>query len=298
MFTRSHSSSSSPAPPRAVSGRRALYKPLTEAGIRGRRALKRFLYAQLTLRAAILVALGREQPLMNFIVKAEPPSVYLVWRVKPDRVADLPAVLSLPPDMPPTPIRCLEDDEPEYLITCNYYEVGGIATGLRAEWSVFVADSEGIPRYLVFDARSSDISMDPVDVITPKSTVRHERTGPTITTQLGDDPEALRCTIDMPEGDLAPRVTPHAEWAAANDFIYWCNGICDRTWYDAGMHDPRKRRVPAGCYELTDDTPWAELLEPEPLHVLVFEDEISLVMAPWQNLDRIAPNDHTQTDTP
>ena len=284
MFTRSDPTTSSAT-------RRALYKPLTEAGIKGRRALKRFLYAQLTMRSAILVALGREQPLMNFIVKAEPPSVYIVWRVKPDRVADLPAALNLPPDMPPVPIRCLADDEPEYLITCNYYEVGGIATGLRAEWSVFVADAAGIPRYLVFDARSSDISMDPVDVITPKSTVRHERTGSTITTQVGDDPEALHCTIEMPEH--APRVTPHAEWAAANDFIYWCNGICDRTWYDAGMHDPRKRRVPEGSYEVSDNTAWAELLDPEPRHVLVFEDEISLVMAPWQNLDTITPNDHS-----
>ena len=134
--------------------------------------------------------------------------------------------------------------------------------------------------------------MDPVDVITPRSTVRHDRSGSTITTQVGDDPEALRCTIEMPEGDGAPRVSPHAEWAAANDFIYWCNGICDRTWYDAGMHDPRKRKVPAPNYEVRDNTPWAELLEDEPLHVLVFEDEINLVMAPWQNLDDIQPNDH------
>ena len=49
------------------------------------------------MRSAILVALGREQPLMNFIVKAEPPSVYIVWRVRADRVADLPEALSLPP---------------------------------------------------------------------------------------------------------------------------------------------------------------------------------------------------------
>jgi len=274
----------------------ALYKPLTEDGLRGRKAVKRFLYSGMAFREAILIALGRQQPLMEFIVKAEPPSVYVVWKVKADRVADLPDALSLPPDMPPTRIRCLDGDEPEYLITCNYYEVGGIATGLRAEWSVFVADSAGIPRYLVFDARTSELSMDPVDIITPKSTVQHARTGSQIVTQVGDDPEALRCTIEMPEGDdldrLAPRVSPHAEWAAANDFIYWCNGMCDRTWYDAGMHDPRKRRVEPECYELEDNTPWAELLEPEPVHVLVFEDEISLTMAPWENLDRLRPNDH------
>ena len=41
------------------------------------------------------------------------------------------------------------------------------------------------------------------------------------------------------------------------------------------MHDPRKRKVPADRFDLDDNTPWAELLEDEPLHVLVFEDEIS-----------------------
>jgi hypothetical protein len=276
-------------PARVREGTRALYKPLTERGLRGRRALKRLLYAQLTLRSAILVALGKEQPLMNFIVKAEPPSVYVVWRVRPEAVERLPDALSLPPDMPPTPIRCLADDEPEYLVTCNYYEVGGIARGLRAEWSVFVADAAGIPRYLVFDARSSELSMDPVDVITPKSTVEHARVGERIVTRIGDDPEALTCLIEMPGGDEAPLVRPHAEWAAANDYIYWCNGICDRTWYDAGMHDPRKRKVPAHCYEIEDHTPWAELLDPDPVHVLVFDHEISLAMAPWENLDRIGP---------
>lgn len=249
--------------------------------------MKRFLYAQLAIRNAIMVALGREQPIMHFTVKADPPSVYVVWRVRPEAVGRLPEALSLPAHLPPTPIRCLADDEPEYLITCNYYEVGGLARGLRAEWSVFVADDAGTPRYLVFDARSSEVSMDPVDIITRPSTVEHARIGDTITTRIGDDPEALRCTIELPEGDRAPRVIPHAEWVAANDYIYWCNGIRDRTWYDAGMHDPRERKLPPDAFTLRDETPWAELLEDEPTHVLVFEDAIELTMSPWENLDRL-----------
>ena len=86
----------------------------------------------------------------------------------------------------------------------NYYRVSGLARGLRAEWSIFVADEEGIPRYLVFDARSSETSMDPVDVKTSRSRVEHVRGGERIVTRIGDDAETFTCTITVPGDDAAP----------------------------------------------------------------------------------------------
>lgn len=234
-----------------------------------------------------MIALGREQPLLRFTVEADPPSVYVVYRARPDAVADLDRSLGLAAHLRPTPIRCLEHDERQHLVVLNVYRVSGLANGLRAEWSTFVADDAGVARYAVFDARSSQVSMDPVDVITRASTVEHARTGSTITTQVGDDPSAWRGTIEVPDGDGAPLVSPAPEWAGANDYIYWANGICDRTWYDSGMHDPRVRRVPVDSVTIDDRTRWAPLVEPEPLHVLVFEDRIELAITPWENLDRI-----------
>lgn len=268
---------------------RTVPRPLTERGLKGRRALKRFLYTQLALRQVVMIALGREQPLLNFTVEADPPSVYAVYRVRPERVDDLAGALGLPPELPPTPIRCLADDEPEYLVAANIYRVSGLATGMRIEWSAFVADEAGIPRYMVVDAMSSEFSMDPVDIITPRSVVEHSRTGNRITSFVDDGKGTWSLDVDLPEGDGAPRVSPAPEWATANDFIYWTNGICDRTWYDAGMHDPRKRRVPEGNYTTENRTHWAELLEDEPVHVLVFEDAIELTISPWENIDRIRP---------
>ena len=65
---------------------RPLTKPLTRAGLRGRKALKRFLYAQLAMRQAVMIAIGREQPLVPFTVEADPPSVYFVYRIRPEVV--------------------------------------------------------------------------------------------------------------------------------------------------------------------------------------------------------------------
>ena len=236
-----------------------------------------------------MIAIGREQPLVNFTVEADPPSVYFVFQIRAEIVEQLGDRLGLPPDLQPAPIRCLRDDEPAHLLVLNVYRVSGLANGLRAEWSVFVADASGAPRYLVFDARSSQTSMDPVDVITRASPVLHERRGSVIETRIGAGATAFVSTIEVPPGDAAPRVAPAPEWATANDFIYWGNGICDRTYYDAGMIDPKQRRVPTSACTIDDGTGWSELVEPEPVHVLVFEDAIDLVISPWENLDRLNP---------
>lgn len=267
----------------------ALSKPLTRRALRGRRILKRFLYSQLMMRQAFMIAIGKEQPIVNFTVEADPPSVYFVFRLRPEVVPELGQLLGLPPQFASAALRCVATDAPEHLLVLNVYRVSGLAKGLRAEWSVFVGDADGVPRYMVFDARSSLPSMDPIDVITRKSRVDHERKGSTITTQVGEGDHAFTATIEMPPGDEAPRVVTAADWSTANDYIYWGNGICDRTYYDAGMAAARVREVPAGAVTLHDGTPWASLVEPDLLHVLVFEDAIELAITPWENLGRLDP---------
>ncbi len=266
-----------------------LTRPLTRRGRRGRTILKRFLYTQLALRQAFMIAIGREQPLVNFTVEADPPSVYFVYRIRPEIIDQLDKRLGLPPHLHTVPIRCLRDEEPAHLLTLNVYRVSGLANGIRAEWSVFVGDESGVPRYMVFDARSSQASMDPVDIITRASAVVHERRGSVIETQVGTGPTSFISTITLPPGDEAPLVVPAPEWATANDFIYWGNGICDRTFYDAGMIDPKQRKMPPSAITIEDGTAWADLIEPEPVHVLVFEDAIELVISPWENLGRLKP---------
>ena len=178
----------------------------------------------------------------------------------------------------------LAGDQPRYLLAVNVYRVSGITSGRRAEWSVFVAEPDGTPRYLVIDARSSSRSMDPVGLLTEPSRVDHRRQGDRIATTVGPDGSAFRATIDLT--DATPAVN-HAEWVTANDRIYWGNGVCDRTFYDAGLAAPDVVAVPSEGIEVADDSPWAGLVESEPVTALVFGQAIEFVVSPWQNVDSL-----------
>ena len=264
----------------------ALVAPLTRRGRFGRKALKRFLYAQMALMQGFKIAIGREQPYVRFTVEADPPSIYFMFRIRPDQVDGLARRLGLPAGFDVTPIRCVVDDEPAHLLALNVYRVSGLANGLRAEWSVYVADATGAPRYMVIDARSSKGSMDPVDVITKASTVEHARVADTVTTRVGVPGSEFVATLTLPADD-GTIVAPAPEFVTANDYIYWGNGICDRTFYDKGLAFPNQRVLPGSAAVIADSTPWAALVEPEPVHVIVFRDAIEFVVSPWENIDRL-----------
>ncbi|MDX1378386.1 MAG: hypothetical protein R3307_06025, partial [Anaerolineales bacterium] len=220
----------------------ALTKQLTRFGRLGRSILKRFIYSQMAIRNGIMIAIGKEQPLVHFTVEKDPPSVYWVFRIKPTEIEDLAKKLEIPPRFSLCPIKCLATDEPQYLLTLNVYRVSGITNGTRAEWSICVRDGDdGTPRYMVVDARSSQSSMDPVNVITRASYVSHIRDGDTIHTQVGEGDLAFSCTITLP--NAAPIVASSTEWVTANDHIFWGNGISDRTFYNAGLADARQHRL-------------------------------------------------------
>jgi hypothetical protein len=264
-----------------------LAPPLTAAAVVGRQVLKRFLYSQMALRQGLMIALGREQPLVRFTVEADPPSVYWVFRLRPDELDGLAGRLGLPAHLESTPIRCLADDEPAHLLTLNVYRVSGLANGIRAEWSMYVGDADGTPRYLVVDARSSQMSMDPVGIITPATPVSHRRAGDALHTAVGEGDRSFECELALSGHDSDERVRPAPEWVTANDYIYWANGICDRTFYDAGLADPNQYRLPASAATIVDRSRWASLIEPQPAHVLVFRDAIQFVVSPWENVDRL-----------
>lgn len=256
---------------------------LTPSARRGRIALKRFLYAQMALRSAVMIAFGREQPLVTFTVEEDPPSVYLAFAIRPELRDALARRLDLP-GMELAPLRCLADDEPRHLLVLNVYRVSGITNGRRAEWSVFVAEPDGTPRYMVIDARSSSRSMDPVDLITPASRVDHARTGDRIAMTIGPDGAAFRARIDT--AVTCPAVNA-PEWVTANDRIYWGNGVCDRTFYDAGLADAAMVAVPPDAVDVDDQSPWAEFVDPDPVAVLAFTEAIEFVVSPWENVDRL-----------
>jgi len=262
-----------------------LSKPLSKLGRFGRSAMKRFMYSQLAILSGLKIAIGKEHPLVRFTVENDPPSIYWVFRIKSSEVEGLAGKLGIPSQFSLCPIKCLDTDEPTYLLTLNAYRVSGLANGIRAEWSVFVKDSENIPRYMVVDARSSKRSVDPVSIITAKTKVIHEKKGNEIHTEIGEGDNAFRSTITLPH--LSTPVTASAEWVSANDYIFWLNGVCDRTFYDAGLANASQHRISNENCVISDSSFWSQLVEPEPVHILILDNPIEFVISPWENIDKV-----------
>ncbi len=257
---------------------------LSEFQRRLRVVIKRFVYSQLYLRESLFILLGWSKPLVRFTVESSPPSLYFNFAIKPDQVSPLERSLGLP--HPLTPIRCLENEEPFHCITLNVYRVSGLANGLRAEWSVYVRDSSGKPRYMIVEARADSGSMDPIDIITRPGTVHYEDAGEALVVEVGSDGHT-RFKARCGQSDDAPVVRAAPEWVEANDYIYWRNGICDRTFYDAGLANARMRIVDTTSVSIENGTPWSAFIEAVPRHVIVFEDPIEFAMSPWWNLDTV-----------
>jgi hypothetical protein len=254
---------------------------LSSKGRLGRRSLKRILYSQMQFRNVFMIATGKEQPLMKFTVEAEPPSVYFNFRVKDSHATA--AAFGLPSGFELSPMTPVVGDDPAPLLTLNVYRVSGIARGIRAEWSTYIRDRLGIPRYMVVAAQSATTSMDPIDIITKAGRVEHEHTGSTIRTVVDTGRGLFEGSIEV-LGDAAEPRQATGEWVRSNDFIYWKNGVCDRTFYDAGLTSSPLEVVAPDRVEISHATEWTEFVEPDP-QVVVFPDAIDFVIMPWLNID-------------
>lgn len=255
---------------------------LRPAQRRFRVALKRFMYSQLYLRDVFLLMFGRAKPLVPFKVEATPPSVYFNFEIDPARVESLAAELDLP--FPLARIRCLEGEEPFHCLTLNIYRVSGLVNGIRAEWSLYIEDPEGKPRYLVVEAQSDVGSLDSVNLLTKPKEVTHRDSDASLdSVAVADDGGRFASSCRARQSGRLVTIDP--EWVEANDFIYWLSGVCDRTFYDSGMARPRARLVEPSNVTIEDTTRWGKMVHGDPKHVIVYENAIEFAMSPWWNLD-------------
>jgi hypothetical protein len=256
--------------------------PSTNQSRTGRRWLKRALYSQMSLGDVFRILFGKTEPKISFTVKAEPASVYWNFRIKSDMQAAFIGFINLPPGFEVCPIHCIDGEEPDLLLTLNVYEVGGIAVGIRAEWSTYIRDDRGKACYMVLEAQSSEYSMDSIDIITRKSRVEHV-TGEQTTTVV-ENLQGGSFESHFAPPNEKPYVTIHPEWIGANDFIYWRSGICDRTFYDTGLASPTAFLIDPSTAKIDNGTHWAVFLEPEPKHIIQYEGAIDFVIMPWVNI--------------
>lgn len=249
-----------------------------------RQSIKRFIYSQLYLAEAAKVLRGESKPLIRFTVEDSPPSVYLNFRIKDDKLALLADALRLPDGLTLTPIRCRAGEEPFYALTLNVYRVSGITSGMRAEWSVYVRDASGKPRYLIVEARSSERSLDPVDLMTRASRVEHALSEGKLSSVVDSDGALFSSRLTLPEPGRALPFSAAPEWIEANDYIYWRNGVCDRAFYDGAMANGKMWELDRQSAELSDQTVWSRYLDGRPHHIVALAGKVELVISPWWNV--------------
>lgn len=259
--------------------------------------VKRNFYGQQAQVEASRIAAGVAQPVLPFTVQATPPSIFVNWIVPDALAADFADFVDLPPGFTLAKVRILDSDPvPRYWLSLNAYRVGGITTGLRAEWSTYVDDGSGTPRFMIVRARAAEGSLDPIGPIAYPEPFSHSlypdeviRTSMNRTVIQDGQPvmtpdHLFSSEIGLPEVGDRNYVAPSTEWVGANDFIYWLNGVNDRTFHNSTAHRAPLISVDLADVAIDDDTDWAPYVEPTPGHVLVYLDGIEFMIGPWWNV--------------
>ncbi|MFT6275733.1 MAG: hypothetical protein ACJAZ0_001833 [Halioglobus sp.] len=256
--------------------------PDTKPSRPGRRFVKRMLYSQMALRDAFLILIGKQSPNLSFTVLADPCSIYINFPIRKEMEQEFIDYINLGDGLSVVPMQTLAGDERELMLTLNIYEVSGLVNGPRAEWSTYIADSENIPRYMVLEARAAAGSLDPVNMFTRPDRVEHEVIdGKIVSTVASEHGNIFSSSIPLDE--VHPMTQAATQWIEANDYIYWRNGICDRTSYNASVFNGKVRSVPPGDLTMSDETHWARFVE-QPRNVLRYDGALEFVVSPWFNI--------------
>ena len=278
----------------------AVLTACTASGSSGSQSLfdiKRTYYGQVAQQDAARIAAGTGQALVEFTVENTPPSVFYNYVVPDGQAAAFESFIDLPPGFSLTKVKILESDPaPQYWMSLNIYRVSGITNGLRAEWNTYVDDGSGTPRFMIIRARASDGSIDPIGPIAYPEPFQHSLgAGDVITTSLNKTviqngkpvltpDNQFSSTIDLPAAVDRDFVSGTLEWTAANDFIYWMNGVNDRVLYNSKVHNASMISVDLADVSIANDSEFTPYLEPDPAHVLVYLNRLEFAIGPWWNV--------------
>ena len=258
-----------------------------------RALLKSLFFGLDAIDYAEAVAQGANDPWMNFHVEGDPYSIFINFEFRDRAQIERFEKQELPEGFRLAPLRILEEDTNSYFLVLNVYQSsGGLVSGARAEWSVFVKDPiTGQPRFLVVQAAAADMSADPVNLLTSPEPVTHEYCDGKIVSHVGvagDDGTEERSyftsRIVWPQKPATP-VAFAREFVAANDYIHWGHGVCDHTLYNASEHNRDGIKIPDAEIEIEDESRWRQYIHPTPKHSYVYLNPLELVISAWWNLD-------------
>ena len=235
------------------------------------------------------IAARQAEPMEDFLVAEDPPSIFLNFKIDASRAEALAASIPMPEGLELARLRTLRGGGKRFYLSLNIYEVQGLQgllTGFRAEWSVYVVkDGDPAPRYMVVEAQSSTFSLDPVNGPTSAADVFEYRVEDgVIRVDIQAPGTSFQATIPLPEKPRRRAAT--LDWAEANTLVYWPNGVADKIYYNGRVYDEGMIKVPNRDVTISDGTTWAQYA-PKLDQVLVFETPLDFVASPWNNLNQL-----------
>ena len=236
-------------------------------------------------RRAEEIGKGRAEPLAEFLLEPDPPSIFIVFAIDPGKRQALADAIPLPDGVELARMTTVRGSRRRHILVLNVYEAKGLAPGLRAEWSVFVTTGDDpTPSYMVIEAQSSGGSLDPVHLFTPPADrFTYTATDGVLDVDLAAEGHSFHASI--PLAGAPRRAHPTLEWSEANNRIYWSNGVYDRIYYNGLQFDTAMIDVPRKRVTIDDGSRWAPFVEP--IGVLAFQNRLEFIASPWFNLDEL-----------
>lgn len=250
--------------------------------------IKQQAFGGLMFQRAEQVAAGQAEPLMGFDAR---DSFFVNWVIPRHKVEEFEATLNLPEGFELAPIRIIRGERPRYFLSLNIYEVTIGAPAVRAEWSVYVRTADDpAPRFMVVEAQSSADSFDPALGPVPGVAFEYTRDDEQLHAVIDAGATQFEMSLHKPRRTRFNSRKATLQWAKANDYIYWRNGIADKAYYNGTLTKERMTAVDPDCVEIHDGTPWAQFVRPRPAHVLLFNTNLEFALSPWANLNDPALN--------
>jgi hypothetical protein len=230
-------------------------------------------------------------PWLTFNVSASPHSIFINYTFSSEAQREVFEREVLPAGFRLTPMSIVSGEPPTYYLVLNIYgSSGGLVEGARAEWSVFVEDPVfGVPRFMVVEAVAASIAADPVNLLTAPENVQHVLSEGVVTSSVKrpqeDGGEILYFGSAFPEpapGEQTVQLSPG--FAAANDYIYWRNGVADRGVYNGSVYAGPVTLIDPVTFSVEDNSRWATYLNETPRHVLSYQNALEIIISPWFNL--------------
>jgi Divergent InlB B-repeat domain len=244
-----------------------------------------------TIDYTAAVVHGGNKPWLNFNVGTDPAALFVNFEFAgPTEVAAFEAA-HLPPGFHLVPFRMVETDTLRHIMVLNMYQSsGGLVSGARAEWAVFVADPDsGEPRFMVVEALAESLTADSVTpgFLSFGSPVSYALNSGEIVGHVGVGTHATTYfSVNIPWPQLPSTYVPFArEFMPSNDFVFWGNAVADKTLFNSTAVNRNASVIPPGQFTFVDNSPWAAFVNEDPLHAVVYLNNQELAISPWWNLD-------------